>query len=453
MPQHRPHGSPKAIRRLAYSLAISGVLNLLVLSFLFYSFIQARPPIPYCATNNALAHESLPLADQRGCAAMLELLWSLPFEQLVDHLADTHTIENGYDKRDLALATLIALHQLDGERGLNIDPNTQEKRFFIWRPEAKGQAITFVLYPGLTEKHWEHLIHFIHAERWPFTTEGLAKRARQYSKDDIPCDLLQLLATTQEVRVAKSILQKDHYPITETDTVLFLLDLPWAQWQQLSVPLPPHSSLTRRQRLLMSALDANSSAAASLLTASEPDFIHQQFKDHQVITLLSCLPMEHPHGRTFAKSMLVGPRSERVRRAAAEWLYQNAKEVCPNPWSYEKALTRFAPEKLLKKIGASTPSLNKPKTAPLPVTRRVPSAPAPSQTRAKSPMRPCEQKRPTERLHVVKEGDSLWRLSRQYRVPVEKLRIANMLSSDKLQPGTVLKIPADHDRRELRKTK
>ena len=44
-------------------------------------------------------------------------------------------------------------------------------------------------------------------------------------------------------------------------------------------------------------------------------------------------------------------------------------------------------------------------------------------------------------VHVVQAGESLWVISRRYKVDVEMIKKSNTLTSDSLQPGMVLKIP------------
>ncbi|MBI3900899.1 MAG: LysM peptidoglycan-binding domain-containing protein, partial [Chlamydiia bacterium] len=46
------------------------------------------------------------------------------------------------------------------------------------------------------------------------------------------------------------------------------------------------------------------------------------------------------------------------------------------------------------------------------------------------------------REHVVKEGENLWKISRQYQVQIEELRKLNEMEGERLYPGMTLLIPA-----------
>jgi peptidoglycan endopeptidase LytE len=46
------------------------------------------------------------------------------------------------------------------------------------------------------------------------------------------------------------------------------------------------------------------------------------------------------------------------------------------------------------------------------------------------------------RSHTVAKGDSLWKLSRKYGVPVSAIKAANGMTNDTIQLGKTIKIPA-----------
>jgi len=54
---------------------------------------------------------------------------------------------------------------------------------------------------------------------------------------------------------------------------------------------------------------------------------------------------------------------------------------------------------------------------------------------------PAGAGRRTESQHVVREGESLWSISRQYGCDLDQLRRANGIADDLLQPGASLRVP------------
>ncbi len=58
----------------------------------------------------------------------------------------------------------------------------------------------------------------------------------------------------------------------------------------------------------------------------------------------------------------------------------------------------------------------------------------------KQEVKPPQEK---EHLYTVQPGDSLWKISREFDVKVEVLRMLNKIESDHLKPGTTLILPSD----------
>lgn len=52
-----------------------------------------------------------------------------------------------------------------------------------------------------------------------------------------------------------------------------------------------------------------------------------------------------------------------------------------------------------------------------------------------------KQAAPSARYHTVKEGESLWKIARQYKVKPEEIARLNGLEKDKIFPGMTLKVP------------
>lgn len=72
---------------------------------------------------------------------------------------------------------------------------------------------------------------------------------------------------------------------------------------------------------------------------------------------------------------------------------------------------------------ASPPPIYTPPPAPKP----KPKPPAPAKKQA--------------RYHTIAKGDTLWGISRRYKVSIDAIKTANGLSSDLIRPGQTLRLP------------
>jgi LysM repeat protein len=72
------------------------------------------------------------------------------------------------------------------------------------------------------------------------------------------------------------------------------------------------------------------------------------------------------------------------------------------------------------------------------------SAPVISSTPDAKPITDAPEPTPAETLYVVKRGDSLSAIARANRTTVKALKVANGLTSDRIQIGKTLKIPASN---------
>lgn len=472
----------KKIRHLSLALIVSGALNIGVLSALLYWVLRENPPTPYCEHKPASSEQQqIPLADQRGCVELLTQLSKLSFSQLVGSLSHAQLIENGYAERDLALACLIAFHHFDLQRALPKTGQPQQQRLLTWKPKGQETSTMLVVYPDLTEEQFESIIQFAKKERWPLTAEGLFLLLKEQKvKGDFDDHLLETFVLTPEFWTVELLFNRSGQRASKQKILTVLLEGDWTLLKQfVDQQRQVHdSSDARRQKFLLDYIRAGSPSAATLLLKNEWEFALKKLDDQQVIMILQLMPEDLPEAMTFAKEMLISPRSTSVWQQASIWLYTQAGEAMPKNWTHYAALVRFVPDKasieLVSKPPvvmsvAITPQLplgrttvigaNSMKSNPVPKPLSMIKPVAQKTTTSQSLKKVVESKKTIEvkkaievkksepvtsiqpHIYVVQEGDSLWKISQRFGVKVDDIKALNHMKSDVLKKGMVLKVP------------
>lgn len=461
----------KKIRHLSAALIVSGVLNIGVLSFLLYWVLRERPPTPYCELKPASSEQQqIPLADQRGCAEVLAQLSQFSFSQLVNTLSHAQLVENGYAKRDLALACLMAFHHFDLQRALPKNAQPQQMRLLTWKPKEQEAAIMLVVYPDLTQQQFDALVQFAKTERWPLTAEGLFLALKdKKEKNAFDEHLIETFILTPEFWTVELLFNRSEQRVSKQEILTVLLEGNWPLLKQfVDQQRQVHdSSDARRQKFLLDYVKAGSSSAAALLFKAEWEFTVKKLNDQQVIAILQLMPEDLPEALSFAKEMLASPRSTNVWRQASEWLYTKAREEMPKNWNRHAALMRFIPEKgsleldsepsaatvpiapqlhpLTHAKAARTVSIkSNPAKKPPPLIAQVNPKQASKSAKTLTEVKKAEKIAPVPPapplVYVVQEGDSLWKIAQRFDVEVDEIRKLNSLKSDILQKGTSLKV-------------
>lgn len=435
------------LRRLTKFLFLSGALNILLIALLFHFWIREAPPTPYFELKPAEhKDEQEPLALDRTNSDLLRHFKGLPLEQLITKLDNTQLVDNGYTQRDLALAALIAFHHFDLSRALLGHPEPSQKRKLRVRSSA-NTYVDVIIYPSLSEEQFTAIRHFAKTERWPVTSRGLFALLRKQSEPD--SSLLDAFYATPEFSVVETLFKRSEVPIDRKALLTLIFQAPWkplasfAAKQRTSQDLSP----ARRQRFLLDYLQYRAPLAATLLLKTDGAFAAKKLEDSQVLLMLQVLTEKTPESEQFALALLTNPRSDIVWQRAAERLYAYAKETPPKENLHHAALMRFMPNtSFAKEVSKKA----KPKTvvasaSPAPAIQKAKKASPSKSVLPKKQIAQAEASSSTSkrapRLYVIQEGDSLWKISKQFKVDVETLKKYNKLRSDFLKPGTTLRIP------------
>src|SRR3990167_6138713 len=315
--------------------------------------------------------QDAPIAVQRGQkrgspvettnGGTLAMMASLSFRELVSFLTNRSLVEDGYSKRDLAVAALTAYRHFNLEKALCGKPE-QAREYHV----SKGEIVE--IYPNLTEDQFEAFFH---------TPEFYAVK-----------QLFQKPGVCQEPHVLLNFIGEGSWELLESVT------------QEASQGFD--CSDERRRALLLNYVALHSPTAAKLLLEMDFDFALKKLDDRGILQLLALLKQQTDLTMRFCVELLKSPRSSLIWDAAAMTLYSYVGEIPIQPIDHKTVLAKF--------------SFGEDKA----------SAPPPVQT---APAVSC--------YHVVGEGETLWKISRTYKVKVEEIVQLNGLEKDALYPGWV----------------
>jgi LysM repeat protein len=322
------------------------------------------------------------------------------FHELVSFLTNKETVEEGFLKRDIALAALVAFHHFHLEKSLAGFPLQR-------RTLSLGDGSKIEVFPALSNEHFEAILRFAYEEKWPLTTEGLFKLLKKWegARDE---SLVQAFLVTPEFHAVQVLFQKTESPQPSHALLNVLLEGPWDFLDQFAKQQAQllDLSVDKRRSLLLSYLALGSRSSAQLLLTTDFAFIAKRLEDQGIIGMLSLLDEKSPEAERLCLELLASPRSDAVWSSASSALYRYAGEEIPSPLNLREARSKF----LSLQIPATPPKIEIGESVKL-------------------------------REHVVKDGESLWKIARQYNVKVDEIVKVNQMEKDRLFPGMVLRIP------------
>lgn len=463
---------------MTIALIVSGALNIALLACLFYWTMKDHTPTPYFELKPADKHEQqMPLAIDHSNSDVIRCFRKMPMGYLIARLRNTQMVENGYAQRDLALACLTDFYHFDLERALLGYAQPDQKRTIVYGRRRNGEPAELIVYPGLSERQYDAIISFATTERWPLTSRGLFLSLLKQREQPPDPSLRDAFFLTPEFLAVETLFSRSDVPADKSALLNVLLEGDWTVLatfvgqQRASQDLSP----ARRQRFLLDYIRGNSSAAARLMLKTDESLAVLKLDDSHVIQILQLLDQKTPEAEKFALSLLTSPRSNAVWKEAAARLYAYAGEPMPEKYHHHAALSRFMPAHAIiavnnEPIVPAVPKAPESKNLPQMSSGTPPGSSGPvkggdSSKKPFAPIKPPTIKQPVikpsvvrnapppknlppanrgirrERLYIVQQGDSLWKISRRFDVEIETIKAHNKLDSDFLKPGRPLLIP------------
>ena len=322
------------------------------------------------------------------------------FTELARALKDKTILQDGYTKRDLALACLVNYHYLNLDKAISGKQIQRRKLTFIHQEGGEGFHVE--VFPGLDDLDFTMVEKFVKEEKWPLSAEGLFIELK---KEREPSLEAAFLATPEFYLLYTSLKRLDEH-LSKERVLQFLLIGGWEGIQNWITKLREGCDpLEAMREGLQEYVRKGCSDAATLWITLDSEFIQRKLSDLELHRLMQQVKENGLATNIFLKQVLCSVRSDEVRKEAALKLYAFVGLIPPDPYDHEQALKAFLPSMFAKKIA------------------------------------PVSYAPPVVKKHKVTEGDSLWKISRQYKVSIETLRETNGLKSDQLKPGQELVIP------------
>ncbi len=395
-------------RFLTLFLILSGTLNIGFLSAFIYGTMKDK-----LAVRSYKAEPSL--VEHSTNEQILKAYSRISFQDLMLRLENKEPVEEGYSKRDLALACLVGFHHLDIEKALG--GILLQKRIVAFHNVEGNEKIEITAFTGLKDEHFEAVTQFVKREKWPLTSKGLFFELSRNPLSE--ASLVASFLCTAEFHSIYSLVQKNLPGIAPGVVLDLLKEGSWTQCLRFFNKLRAlqcYTSETYRELLTAYALESHAKTAAFLLLEHEIEYVMKRFDDTHLISFLHLLPKEKV--KDLALSLLVSQRSDALRECAASLLYAIEGVPVPQPYDYLGAVLHFYPEKTAIQSVAIQPDKSEKEIV-------VASIPA----------------REKNLIYKVQAGDSLWKIARKHGVTVEAISKLNQLESDRLKLGRELKIP------------
>ncbi len=326
------------------------------------------------------------VAKTRSSAAFpdnfIEILTALSLKDLFT-LLDSEGTVHGRPLKQFALGAAVSFHHFDIVKAI-------EKPVSMVELEERGKKI--LVPEGLKELEYDLAKKFFLGEQYPYTSRGLFVQLNQGLRTgDVSEDLIVAFCSTPEFLYFRTLLVGAEEKVSSLASLVRMVILGGEEVFFSLCSEKARATLVSdaaRRQCLSTYLRAEFPLASLLFLVHDVDYVMHTFSDEKLIKFLRILPMESHYAKDFCHQILVSPRSLEVKNVARMQLSQKNGDG-----------------------------------------------------------RSLKEREPLEKGqdYLVKEGDSLWSVAKKFGIGVEALSRANGMKTDKILPGTRLKIPCKRE--------
>ncbi|HEY5260292.1 MAG TPA: hypothetical protein VIJ46_06550, partial [Rhabdochlamydiaceae bacterium] len=187
-------------RRLTQALIISAALNIGLIATFAYFILQEKEDVTNFELQPIL-QKSETVINHEG---LLRSYSTSSFQALLGVLGDREHVEQGFTKRDFALACMVAFHHFNLEKALG-GPKVSE-RHVLFTSQEGFEKIDLALFPGLTDYQYQAIVHYAKTEKWPLTSQGLFFEIQRSSARDV--SLLEAFYLSAEFHAVSTLFAK-----------------------------------------------------------------------------------------------------------------------------------------------------------------------------------------------------------------------------------------------------
>lgn len=379
----------KRSRLMLHLLIASLTLNLAFIATLFYFGVRDRALTRGVVKQGHATRKTKFLSLPPALNDLLSLYLEASFDELAEHLSNEDSVEQGQLVCDLAFAALAQRHFFAVEQAL---PGVMlEKRPYAVQHRETGQWEVVTLFAGLSKDQRAAVRDFARYERWPLTAEGLFL-ALQARAEKAPASLKQAFYLSAEFQLVYQELKRHLQKLRCDDLLPFLLRVSWKEVKALheGVVEAPCDAGALFFTFFHHLFARGDQEAGLVLFSFDKEAVFRHLTDKEIECLLNAFEVLTPEVEMFLTRLETSLRSDHIRSWSVHTLKRLGGECQEHREKISKGAARM-------------------------------------------------------RTYVIRQNDTLWKISRHFGVPVVRLKALNGLKSDVVVPGKTLVIPEERE--------